>query len=50
MRNPTAARFVVALFSLLWTLPLAAADKTTVKEFITEPATLVSLGFEWPRL
>jgi len=47
MRNPTAARFVVALFSLLWTLPLAAADKTTVKEFITEPATLVSLGFEW---
>src|SRR5215475_8264914 len=24
-----------------------AADKTTAKEFITEPATLVSLGFEW---
>src|SRR2546429_8206421 len=25
----------------------AAADRTVVKEFITEPATLVSLGFEW---
>src|SRR5262245_25387803 len=24
-----------------------AADKTTAKDFITEPATLVSLGFEW---
>src|SRR5205085_6226820 len=23
------------------------ADKTTVKEFIAEPPTLVSLGFEW---
>jgi len=31
----------------LWTTVLSAADKTTVKEFITEPATLVSLGFEW---
>jgi hypothetical protein len=47
MSNPTAARFVLALFSLLWAMPLSAADKTTVKEFITEPATLVSLGFEW---
>jgi hypothetical protein len=47
MSNPTAARFLLALFSLLWALPLSAADKTTVKEFITEPATLVSLGFEW---
>jgi hypothetical protein len=26
---------------------LAAEDKTTVKEFITEPPTLLSLGFEW---
>jgi hypothetical protein len=35
---------------LLWTIgaeSLAAADKTTIREFITEPATLVSLGFEW---
>ena len=47
MSNPTAARFVLALFSLLWALPLPVANKTTVKEFITEPATLVSLGFEW---
>lgn len=43
-----ARRFAIVLFSLLWTLPLSAAtDKSTVKEFITEPATLVSLGFEW---
>jgi hypothetical protein len=43
-----AYRFAIVLFSLLWTLPLSAAmDKSTVKEFITEPATLVSLGFEW---
>jgi hypothetical protein len=34
---------------LLWTLGAgsAAADKTTIRELITEPATLVSLGFEW---
>src|SRR5206468_6302739 len=32
---------------LLWATPIFAADKTTVKEFITEPATLISLGFEW---
>ena len=43
-----ACRFAIVLFSLLWTLPLSAAtDKSTVKEFITEPATLLSLGFEW---
>jgi len=42
------SQFVIALFLLFWTLPLSAAtDKTTVKEFVTEPATLVSLGFEW---
>jgi hypothetical protein len=40
-------RFAALLFSLLWTPPLSAADKTTAREFITEPPTLVSLGFEW---
>jgi hypothetical protein len=45
--NSTAHRFVIVLSWLLWSLPLLAADKTTVKEFITEPATLISLGFEW---
>src|SRR4030095_8512608 len=40
-------RFVMALLCLpLWAVTLAAADKTTVKEFITEPPTLLSLGFE----
>jgi hypothetical protein len=40
---------VAALWVLLfsWALPAIAADKTTPGEFITEPATLVSLGFEW---
>src|SRR2546425_9950455 len=40
-------RFFIILLILLSTTPLFAADKTTVKEFITEPATLISLGFEW---
>ena len=40
-------RFATILALLVWTVPLWAADKTTVKEFITEPPTLVSLGFEW---
>ncbi len=31
----------------LWTPAVSAADRTTAKEFIVEPATLVSLGFEW---
>ena len=45
---PKGRRFVIVLFSLLWSLPLSAAtDKATVKEFVTEPATLLSLGFEW---
>jgi hypothetical protein len=44
----TAHRFAIVLISLLSALPaLAATDKTTTKEFITEPATLISLGFEW---
>src|SRR4030095_13751817 len=41
-------RFVMLLLSLpLCAVTLAAADKTTVKEFISEPPTLLSLGFEW---
>ena len=32
---------------ILCASPLSAADKSTAGEFITEPATLVSLGFEW---
>jgi len=40
-------KLAIILFSLVWAIPLSAADKTTVKEFITEPPTLVSLGFEW---
>jgi hypothetical protein len=38
--------FVVVL-PLLSAAPLAADDRTTAGEFITEPATLLSLGFEW---
>jgi hypothetical protein len=41
-------RSVILLLLLpLWTVALSAADKTTTKEFITEPPTLLSLGFEW---
>src|SRR5262247_4327754 len=48
MRNPAIHRLVIALLSLpLWTVALSAADKTSTKEFITEPSTLLSLGFEW---
>ena len=46
MRSTIARRVATILF-LLWTAPLAAADRTTVREFIAEPPTLVSLGFEW---
>src|SRR5215470_19932567 len=48
MCNSTIHRFVIVLLLLpLWTVALSAADKTTAKDFITEPATLLSLGFEW---
>src|SRR5262249_15152178 len=48
MRNARVDRFAI-FFSLLtlWTPALSAAAKTTIKEFITEPPTLLSLGFEW---
>jgi hypothetical protein len=32
---------------LFFAAPLFAVDKATAREFITEPPTLVSLGFEW---
>ena len=44
MRYPITLTVVVLLS---WTTNALAADKTVAKEFITEPATLVSLGFEW---
>src|SRR5262245_63238909 len=48
MRSSIAHRFWIVLFLLpLWTTALAAANKTSAKEFITEPPTLISLGFEW---
>jgi hypothetical protein len=40
-------RVVALIVTLLWTRAVFAADRTTVKEFITEPPTLISLGFEW---
>jgi hypothetical protein len=39
--------FVILFVLLLGAPAVFAADKTTIKEFIAEPATLVSLGFEW---
>jgi hypothetical protein len=47
MHNATPLRFAIVLSSLLWTTALSAADKATIEAFITEPPTLVSLGFEW---
>ena len=38
----------VLLLSICWALPAAAADRTTARELIVEPPTLLSLGFEWP--
>ena len=35
------------LLLLATTVSCWAADKATAKEFITEPATLLSLGFDW---
>src|SRR5262245_58104489 len=42
-------RLLVAALSLAASLPTAvlAADRTTARDFVVEPATLVSLGFEW---
>src|ERR671931_513780 len=38
---------IILLTLAFWTAALHAADKTTAREFITEPPTLLSLGFEW---
>jgi hypothetical protein len=42
-------RLLAAALSLAASLPTAAmaADRTTAREFVAEPPTLVSLGFEW---
>src|ERR1051325_8834951 len=40
-------RYWIILALLVIASPLYGADKTTIKEFITEPPTLISLGFEW---
>ena len=37
----------LGVIALLWAAPLRAADRTTAGEFVTEPPTLLSLGFEW---
>ncbi len=38
----------IAILLMFAVAPLSrGADKTTAKEFITEPPTLLSLGFEW---
>ena len=41
------ASAAILVLLVLATSPLTAADKSTAGEFITEPATLISLGFEW---
>jgi len=39
---------IVVIVAVCWYgATLSAADKTTPKDFITEPPTLISLGFEW---
>jgi len=38
---------LIAIFLTFFAGPLSAADKATSGEFITEPPTLISLGFEW---
>ena len=43
MPDQTSGRFAIALYALyilFLAVPLHAADKTTAKDFITEPATL----------
>ncbi len=41
-------RIAIVLLSIpLFAVVLSAADRTTVKDFVTEPPTLLSLGFEW---
>ena len=44
MRHPG---LPLVLLPLLWAAPLSAADRTSTRELIAEPPTLISLGFEW---
>jgi hypothetical protein len=44
LRSISSATFLAAL---ALALPAAAADETSAHELVVEPATLVSLGFEW---
>jgi hypothetical protein len=46
MRRATRRPFGLVII-LLCAVRASASDKTTVQTFMTEPATLVSLGFEW---
>ena len=46
MRNIHRLTLILA-GALLYPVPLQAADRTSTREFITEPPTLISLGFEW---
>jgi hypothetical protein len=47
VRSAISGPIAAVLVALLCTTPLAAADRTTAREFIAEPPTLISLGFEW---
>jgi hypothetical protein len=48
MHHPIFCRIAMATATAaIFTIPLAAADKTTTGEFVVEPSTLISLGFEW---
>ena len=47
MRQSTMLRAAAVCGLLLRGAGAAAADRTTAQAFITEPATLTSLGFEW---
>jgi hypothetical protein len=48
MLHSMAHRLMFAAIALAYfTSPLAASDKVTPGEFIVEPSTLISLGFEW---
>ena len=47
MRDPQAHILFFLLILLFCAAPLFAADRTTSRDFIAEPPTLISLGFEW---
>src|SRR5207344_611900 len=48
MLHSIAHRLLIAAIVLVYfASPLSASDRVTSGEFITEPPTLISLGFEW---